>query len=114
MTELQPSSADPEVVAFLGSIDRRLADLAGVAATCPFEPMSVANTFIAMMQHPANIVQVCRAYAGAMISVEHGARKAWERINAEAEAVSWPYGLAGVQKMAAEINRKEGMMPCPK
>jgi hypothetical protein len=49
-----------------------------------------------------------------MISVEPSARKAWEAINAAAVAVSWPYGLAEIQRMAAEINRKEGAMPCPR
>jgi hypothetical protein len=53
MTEPQPSGIDPEMTAaFLSSIERRLADLDGVAATCPFDPMAVAGTFIAMMQHP--------------------------------------------------------------
>jgi hypothetical protein len=114
MAEPKPSGIDPEVISFLGSVERRLAVLDGVDGTCPFDPMSIAGTFIAMMQHPTGIVQVCRAYAGAMISVEPGARKAWEAINAAVVAVSWPYELAGVQKMAAEINRREGVMPCPK
>jgi hypothetical protein len=108
-----PEESQAQKAAFIASIPRRAAALAGVEAACPFDPMSIANTFIARMQEHTNVVQTCHTYAEAMLAIEPGAREAWEKLNAETAAISWPYGLAGIQRMAAEINRKKGAMPCP-
>ena len=106
-----PKASEAETVAFLTSIDSRLVALDDVEGSCPFDPMAIANTFIAKMQTHSNITQIVHTYADAMMAIEPGARKAWEKFNSEVEAVSWPYGLAGIQRMAAEINRKAGNMP---
>jgi hypothetical protein len=116
MFEPQPSRIDPDAAAaFLASVNRRLADLDGVEATCPFEPMVIANTFISRIRDHTNVVQVCHTYAEAMLAIDPSARQAWEKLNAEIEidAHSWPYGLSGVKEIAAKINRKKGAMPCP-
>ena len=102
-----------QAAAFLASIPRRTAALADVEKAYPFDPQSLANSFITRIQVHTNIGQISHTYAEAMLAIEPGARKAWEKLNAEVEAISWPYGLAGVQRMAAEINRKKGAMPCP-
>jgi hypothetical protein len=110
---MTPEEWTAQKAAFLASIPRRAAALEGVEAACPFDPMGIANTFISRIRDHTNVVQVCRTYAEAMLAVDLGATKAWRKINEAVTAVSWPYGLAGVQRMAAEINRKKGAMPCP-
>jgi hypothetical protein len=110
---MSPEEWAAQKAAFLASIPRRAAALAGVEAACPFDPVPLANSFIARMQEHTNVVQTCHTYAEAMMAIEPGAREAWERLNAETAAISWPYGLAGIQRMAAEINRTNGRMPCP-
>ena len=108
-----PEERNAQTEAFLDTIPRRAAALDGVEAVCPFDPMSLANTFIARMQEHTNVVQTCHTYAEAMLAIEPGAGNAWKKLNTETAAISWPYGLAGVQRMAAEINRTNGRMPCP-
>jgi hypothetical protein len=108
-----PEESQAQKAAFIASIPRRAAALAGVEAACPFDPMSLANSFVARMQEHTSITQVVHTYAEAMLAIDPGALKAWKTLNAETAAISWPYGLAGVQRMAAEINRTNGRMPCP-
>lgn len=111
MTPDEESKA--QKAAFIASLPRRAALLAGVEASCPFDPQNVANTFITRIQGRYNVVQIIHDYAEAMLAVDPGARKAWEKINATVEALSHPHGVADVQRMAAEINRKNGRMPTP-
>ena len=106
-----PKASEAETIAFLSTIDARLAALADVEASCPFDPMAMAHSFIARLRFATNISQIVHAYAEAVIAVDPAATKAWRWLNAEVNTLSGPYGLAGVQRMATEINRNTGKMP---
>jgi len=113
MRSPRPPDWNDQLTSFLRSIPRRVEALGDVPALDPFHPELIAAAFIARIGEHVSAAQLVHIYADAMMSVEPKARKAWEKINAEVERVSWPLGLGRIQQIAAEINRNRGMMPFP-
>jgi hypothetical protein len=105
------SAPTKEARAFLASIARRAEALKGIEPRCPFD---TATDVIARISDQADLGNVAQVYAKAMLEMDLSDRTGWGAINDTIDARFGPRGLEQVRKFAANINRENGAMPCPK
>jgi hypothetical protein len=111
MAETRQAVPTEEANAFLASIARRADALKGIEPRCPFD---TARHVIAEISERSDLGQVAQVYAKAMLEMDLGDRTGWGAINDTIDARFGPRGLEQVRKFAANINRENGAMPCPK
>jgi hypothetical protein len=112
--DFAPPVPSEEAIAFLASLSRRAEALESIPPTCPFDQHSVASAILAKLSEQPTLGQAAEVYAHAWDRGDFGNSKFWRTINAIVTERFGPVGLNHVRKIAANINRENGAMPCPR